>query len=232
MRHTRHGSHLHQLTRLGFVNTYLVAEPDGFTLVDTGMPGSAAALLRAASGLGQPIRRIVLTHAHGDHTGSLDALHAALPDVPLLISGRDARLLGGDHQLDPGEPQVRLRGDLRPSNAPVQPLADGDRVGSLRVVATPGHTPGHLALLDTRDGTVICGDAYHTVGGPAVSGDLRLIFPLPALATWHAPTALASAHLLADLNPTRLAPGHGRVVEDPAPAMRRALQRAQRGARA
>lgn len=229
MRYTRHGSHLHQLTRLGLVNTYLIAEPEGFTLVDTGMPGSAPALLRAAKELGQPLRRVVLTHAHGDHTGSLDALHAALPGVPLLISGRDARLLRGDRQLDPGEPQARLRGDLRPSAAPVQPLEDGEMVGSLRAVATPGHTPGHLALLDTRDGTLICGDAYHTVGGVAVSGDLRPLFPLPALATWHAPTALASARLLAEMNPTRLAPGHGRVVENPVPAMRRALARAAWG---
>lgn len=230
MRLTRHGAHLYQLTRLGLINAYLVEEVDGFTLVDTGMPGSAPALLRAAERLGRPIRRVILTHAHGDHTGSLDALHAALPGVPLLISGRDARLLRGDRQLDPGEPQARLRGDLRPSRVPVQPLGDGDTTGNLRAIATPGHTPGHLALLDTRDSTLICGDAYHTVGGVAAGGDLRPLFPLPALATWHAPTALASARLLAGTEPTRLAPGHGRVVERPVAAMRRALVRAERGA--
>lgn len=102
MRHTRQGSHLHQLTRFGLVNAYLVEETDGLTLVDTGVAGSAPAFLKAAQTLGQPIRRIVLTHAHVDHTGSLDALHAALPDVPVLLSARDARLLRGERQLDPG----------------------------------------------------------------------------------------------------------------------------------
>ncbi|BDP42112.1 MBL fold metallo-hydrolase [Deinococcus aetherius] len=226
MRHTRQGSHLHQLTRFGLVNAYLVEETDGLTLVDTGVAGSAPAFLKAAQTLGQPIRRIVLTHAHVDHTGSLDALHAALPDVPVLLSARDARLLRGERQLDPGEPQVPLRGGLQPSAVPVEPLRDGDEVGSLRVVAAPGHTPGQIALLDTRDGTLIAGDSYHTVGGVTVVSERRWFFPFPAFATWHAPTAVTSARRLADLTPTRLAPGHGRVVENPLSAMRGALARA------
>ena len=54
--------------------------------------------------------RIALTHAHGDHIGSLDELAAALPGVEVLISARDARLLAKDKSLDPGEPQAKLRG--------------------------------------------------------------------------------------------------------------------------
>ncbi|SMB94776.1 MBL fold metallo-hydrolase [Deinococcus hopiensis] len=228
MRLTRHGSHLVQLTHLGLINAYLVSEANGLTLIDTGMPGGGPALLGAARTLGQSIRRIVLTHAHGDHIGGLDALHAALPEVPVFISPRDARLLRGDHTLDPGEPQTPLRGDLRQSAVPVIPLADGEQIGSLRAVATPGHTPGHLAFLDTRDGTLIAGDAFQTVMGTAVSSERRWTFPFPALATWHAPTALASARRLSDLRPTRLAAGHGRVTEAPVEAMLRAVERAER----
>src|SRR2546428_13233374 len=96
MRITYHGTSLLQLTRYPRVfpvNCYLVREDDGLTLIDTGLPGSAPAILEAARGLGLPIQRIVLTHAHGDHLGSLDALHQLLPDAEVLVSARDARFL-------------------------------------------------------------------------------------------------------------------------------------------
>src|SRR4051795_8597592 len=101
---------VHRVCRLGFVNAYLVPEDDGLTLVDTMIPGSAKAILAAAEGLGAPIVRIALTHAHGDHIGALDELAAALPDAEVLISTRDARLLAKDRPMDPGEPQDKLRG--------------------------------------------------------------------------------------------------------------------------
>ena len=103
-------NHLFQLTRLGFVNCYLVRENDGFTLIDTGMSGQAQPIIEAAQKLGLPIVRIVLTHAHVDHVGSLDALHEALLDTQVAISERDARFLTGDQSLDLTEPQVPLRG--------------------------------------------------------------------------------------------------------------------------
>src|SRR6188472_3102733 len=68
-----------RISRFGFVNAYLVREDDGLTLVDTLLPRSAKALLRAAEELGAPIVRIALTHAHGDHIGSLDDVAAAIP---------------------------------------------------------------------------------------------------------------------------------------------------------
>ena len=72
---------IHRIARFGLVNAYLVEEEDGLTLVDTMLPRSEKQILAAAQALGAPIRRIVLTHAHGDHIGSLDALAAALPDA-------------------------------------------------------------------------------------------------------------------------------------------------------
>src|SRR5215211_6756100 len=76
----------------------------------TRFSGSEGAILEAAREHGEVIRRIALTHAHGDHAGSLDALRSALPDAEVLISARDARFLKGDMSLDPEEPQVKLRG--------------------------------------------------------------------------------------------------------------------------
>ena len=74
MRTTQITPNLIQLTRLHFVNAYLVREDDGFTLVDTTTGGAAEALIAAAARAGGAIRRVALTHGHGDHVGSVDAL--------------------------------------------------------------------------------------------------------------------------------------------------------------
>src|SRR4051794_4222238 len=110
---TLHGTWLVQLTRFPNVfpvNCYLVREDDGLTLIDAALPGSTNRVLAAARMLGAPIVRIALTHAHGDHVGSLDALHAALPGVEILVPEREARFLSGDMRLDAHEPAVKLRG--------------------------------------------------------------------------------------------------------------------------
>jgi glyoxylase-like metal-dependent hydrolase (beta-lactamase superfamily II) len=224
--------HVAQLTffpRLFPVNCYLVKEQDGFTLIDAALPGSAKKILEAAEQLGAPIVRIALTHAHGDHVGALDALHDALPAAEILISKREARLLRGDKSLDPNEPTTPLRGSV-PScqTEPTRLLTAGDRVGSLEVIPSPGHTPGHIAFLDTRDGTLIAGDAFQTRGGVAVAGTLKPWFPFPALGTWHKPTALESAKHLRGLKPSRLAVGHGPVLSEPLALMDHAIAEAER----
>jgi len=221
---SRHGDHLVKITRLRSVNSYIVREEDGLTVVDTGLPNSAKAILAAADEAGGDIKRIALTHAHGDHVGSLATLHKELPDAEVLISTRDARFLRGDMSLDPGEPDAKPRGSYPKVDVdPTRTLSPGDRVGSLEVVASPGHTPGHVAFLDTRDRTLIAGDAFQTLGGIAVSGKIRPLFPLPGIATWHKPTSLDSAKALRALDPARLAVGHGRVIEAPGEEMDRAI---------
>jgi glyoxylase-like metal-dependent hydrolase (beta-lactamase superfamily II) len=215
-----------RISRFGFVNCYLVREDDGLTLVDTMIPGSAKPILAAAERLGAPIKRIVLTHAHGDHIGSLDALHAQLPEAEVIISERDARLLAKDMTLDIEEPQDKLRGGYPGATTkPTRTVIEGNRIGSLEVIASPGHTPGHIALLDSRDATLICGDAFATLGGVATSAKGSFWFPLPALATWSKQTEFESARKLAARQPARLAPGHGKIVESPAEAMSRAIAR-------
>lgn len=215
---------------MGIVNVFLVEEDDGLTVVDTALPGSQKSIVRGAGVIGKPIKRVLLTHAHDDHVGSLDKLIELIDDeVEVLASARDARLMAGDLTLDEDEPSDKLRGGLKGTDTtPTRTIADGDTVGSLRVIETPGHTPGHLSLIDERDGTLYCGDVFSTLGGMATTAMVNPLFPLPAMATWHRQGVIESANKLIELGPERLAPGHGRVVELPVPDMRAMVVKAEK----
>lgn len=224
-----HGNNLIQLTYYGFVNVYLLREDDGFTLIDTALESRAGSIVQVAQKFGLPIARILLTHAHTDHSGGLDAIHALIPDAEFIMPARDARFLTGDMSLDADEPQDKLRGGwVIRQTRPTRLVQEGDRVGSLEVISTPGHTPGHCSFLDIRDRTLIAGDAFQTMGGVAVSGTFKPLFPLVYFATWHKGLALSSARKLRALNPDRMAVGHGRVLTHPLAAMDRAIAQATR----
>ncbi|MCL4264942.1 MAG: MBL fold metallo-hydrolase [Anaerolineae bacterium] len=228
MKVTQHGRNLWQLTRMGMFNCYLVGEAGGLTLIDTGLRGSGKGIVQAAQTIGQPITRVTLTHAHGDHAGSLDEVSGLLPGVEVALAGRTAVFLQGQRDLQPGEPPAKLRGSfVHRATQATRMLQAGDMVGSLRVVAAPGHTPDQIAFYDERDGTLMAGDAFQTQGGTAVAGIMRWSFPFPAMATWHLPTALDTAVALRTLNPTRLAVGHGPVLENPLAMMDAAIRVAE-----
>lgn len=232
MKITRHGTNLVQLTRypaLFPMNCYLVQEDDGLTLVDSTTASPADDVAAIAKEVGKELRRVVLTHAHGDHVGGVAGVRLRFPGVEVSIGERDSRLLAGDKSLLEAEPQTAVKGyfvkvDWKPDRL----LEPGDRVGSLEVVASPGHTPGHVAFLDVRDRNLIGGDAFQTRGGVAVSGVLKPLFPFPAMATWNKQTALASATSLRGLKPSLLAVGHGTAIREPAAAMDRAIEEARR----
>jgi len=229
---TRHGPNLVQLTRypaLFPMNCYLVQEEDGLTLVDSTTSSPADEIALIVKEFRKELRRIALTHAHGDHVGGVAGVRLRFSGVEVSIGERDARILAGDKTLLETEPQTPVKGyfvkvDWKPDRL----LKPGDRVGSLEVVASPGHTPGHLAFLDVRDRSLIAGDSLQTRGGIAVSGVLKPLFPFPAMATWNKKTALASAALLRGLNPSLLAVGHGNAIREPAATMDRAIEEARR----
>ena len=217
------GDNIIQINRWRFVNAFLVREDDGFTLVDTTVRGGADQLIAAARSAGADIRRIALTHGHGDHVGSLDALKQKLGNtVEVLMSDLDARIHDGETVTDkkpPGSwPKITTKPDVR--------LTGGERIGSLEVVPTPGHTPGHVSFLDTRDRTLIVGDTLTSIGGLAVSNHFHWKFPLAAMATWDKDKDVESAKKIRSLDPAMLVVGHGGPVREPAAELDKAIARA------
>jgi glyoxylase-like metal-dependent hydrolase (beta-lactamase superfamily II) len=220
--------YLYQVTFMAHVfpvNCYLVEEEDGLTLIDAALSFGVKGILKAAASIGKPITRIVLTHAHEDHVGALDLLKEKLPDVPVYISIRDHRLMNGDRSLDPNEEQTPIKGGVpkKLKTKATQLVREGDQIGSLTAIASPGHTPGSMSFLDKRTMALIAGDAFQTRGGMAVAGDIKPLFPFPAFGTWSKITALNTAKKLAELNPSLLAVGHGEMIENPNMAMKKAI---------
>lgn len=223
MRTTHITENLIQINRLHFVNAYLVREADGFTLVDTTLGGAAKNLIAAAREADGEIRRIGLTHGHADHVGSLDALREQLgEDVEVSMGERDARILAGEQVVD-----GKLRGTWpKVVTKPDARLNGGERIGSLEVVACPGHSPGHVAFLDTRDRTLLAGDTFTTYRRAEIPNRMLQVFPLATMGTQDRQGVVESAHALRALEPAVLVCGHGPAVRSPAQAMDAAIARA------
>lgn len=158
-----------------FVHAFLIDDGAELTLVDTLYTPDAKAILDQIKRSGKratDLKRIVLTHAHRAHLGGLTALQAA-SGAEVYCHAWEADIVAGDRRyqctsLRPMDPlviwpfQVAARfGQHRP--CPVDHLVqDGDQVGPLRVIHTPGHTPGHLAFYWPERQALFAGDALVT----------------------------------------------------------------------
>ncbi|KHE67582.1 MBL fold metallo-hydrolase [Halobacillus sp. BBL2006] len=225
--------HLYQLSLMpNFfpVNCYFVEEENSLTLIDTGLSFSLKGILKTAEKLRKPLTKIVITHAHSDHVGALDGLKKALPSVEVYLPKREMKIFQGDVTLEEGEGDQPIKGGVPKgiTTVPDHLLVDGDRIGSLLAIDSPGHTPGMMSFLDPRTNSLIVGDAFQTRGGIAVAGDLRWSFPFPAMATWNKSVAVQAAERLLTYEPSLLAVGHGDWIIDPIEKMKTAIERAKR----
>ncbi|WP_307719798.1 MBL fold metallo-hydrolase [Paenibacillus kobensis] len=210
------------------VNVFAVQEHDGLTLIDTAIPPASGAILQEVNQIGLPVIRIILTHGHHDHTGGLDLMKEAFPEAIVCISRRESRIVQGDLSLEDGEEDMPVQG-IYPERMRTPfdlLLEDGDRIGSLLVIAVPGHTPGSIALLDERTRTLIAGDAFQSIGGLAVAGQFRPAIPMHAKGTWSNAASLTSARTIRTLAPSLLCVGHGPSLADPGDAMDQAIAEA------
>ncbi|MHC5230142.1 MBL fold metallo-hydrolase [Enterococcus sp. LJL99] len=226
--------HIKNLYQLAFlpnlfpINAYIYKEETSLTLIDIGLPLMCKSVIALADQLGKTINRILLTHAHKDHVSGVDELKKNYPNATVFISERDYALLNEDRTLRPEEVPSPIKGGLSKINTvPDQLLYGGEQIGSLKVLLTPGHTPGSISFLD-KSGILIAGDSLQTKGGVAISGDTRLSFPFPALATWSKSEALNSIKKLPIEKITLLATGHGNMIQNPTTKIKKALSRMER----
>jgi glyoxylase-like metal-dependent hydrolase (beta-lactamase superfamily II) len=217
--------------RTAIVNLYLFGRRDApsgsWVLIDAGMPGSAARIIRAAeewTGSGSAPAAIILTHGHFDHVGALERLLEQW-DVPVYAHRLELPYLTGRSSYPPPDPTVG--GGAMAALArfyPRGPINLGERVRALpedgtvpgmpewRWIHTPGHTPGHVSLFRDADRTLIAGDAFVTTkqeSATAVLTQRPELHGPPAYYTQDWASARRSVERLAALEPLQVATGHG-----------------------
>ena len=207
---------------MGYVNAFLLAEEEGITLIDSGLPNRKATILGALNRMGrqpQDLKHIAVTHHHVDHTGSLTAL-AEASGAKVYVHPLDAPIVRGEKAAPGPNPKSILGKVLGPviarlPGSKLQPakvhreVQDGEELpvaGGLKAIHTPGHTAGHLAyLMPGHGGVLFGGDAAGNVFG-------RLGPPL-GMFTEDMKQAKASLRKLAELEFDVACFGHGRVLK-------------------
>lgn len=222
------GVHKVDGTRMG--HAYLVEGADRLALIDTGYPRSTDAVLRAIAALGrrpEDLREIVITHCHADHMGSLAEI-AERTGAQVCVHAADAAVVRGDQPMPEfrggnifASAALRVSGMImgkppKPSRVDRE-LQDGDEleVGDLKVMHTPGHTAGHIALHMPSKRALFVGDAIFNF--PVLG--LR---PPAAMVSADTAQAKESIRRLASLEPDIVCFGHGSALtRDAAARLRR-----------
>ncbi|MFN4294378.1 MAG: MBL fold metallo-hydrolase [Thermoflexales bacterium] len=204
------------------VNLYLIAEPEGLTLIDAGIAGSGAKLaLRAIAQLNrrpEELRRILITHADPDHYGSANALRQATGARVCASAGEAAAMARGVmSRAIRGSALARAAfGALSRLIMPTAPtpvdeiLVPGQVLpilGGLTVVASPGHTPDHLSFYAPAFKLLFAGDSLDALGGK-----LRFV---DRSVNWDYARGLQSVREQVALGLEIVAVGHGPVTRGP-----------------
>jgi glyoxylase-like metal-dependent hydrolase (beta-lactamase superfamily II) len=170
-----------RMLRFAIGQAYALRDGKDVTLVDTGPPGSGAAIAGALDGWGR-LRRVILTHYHADHAGSAGEI-GSWAGVFVAAHHADARVIRGDAKgewpvFTPAERELHAQvaaGLPDPPDVPQarvdRDLDDGDVLDDgLQVISTPGHTAGSIAVLLPERGVLFTGDVAAEAGGAVLLG--------------------------------------------------------------
>ncbi len=219
-----------------FVNIYMIANkkaPEEWVLIDAGLKWSHKKIKKMAAmifGADSKPQCIILTHGHFDHIGSVQSL-AEEWDVPVFAHFLERPYLTGRSSYPP--PDSTVGGGMMASMAFLYPkkpiditnhlniLPDNGLIPNLpdwRYIHTPGHAPGHISLYREEDGVLIAGDAFVTTKQESVLSVMsqkRELNGPPKYFTTDWDAAFRSVKVLADLEPSVVATGHGKPMSGP-----------------
>ncbi len=155
-------------------NVYLVVDGTQLTVVDAGIGGNAKKIVQYVERLGfkpEEVAFIVLTHYHADHMGSAKDLKDLLPKAKVVVHEAESPYVSGKEKY-PKPKNILMRAVssfVKPTPVPVDlAVKEGDKVGNLVVIHTPGHTLGSICLLDEQHKALFSGDALRTDNGKVV----------------------------------------------------------------
>ncbi|MEL6407340.1 MAG: MBL fold metallo-hydrolase [Chloroflexota bacterium] len=204
---------LYAISRAGTLCYLLESAPDELTVIDTGMPGTTSAILKAVRSLGKQasdIKHILITHADIDHVGSLAGLakatgatvYASEESKPYIEAAKPPPHLPAVMQIFTpmmGLMQKKVTVNTTFSDNETLDIADG-----ILALHTPGHTPENYNFYWRREKTLFAADLFFAFGS-----SLTLT---PSRISWSPERARESAIKVLDLAPTYICPGHGRIV--------------------
>ena len=217
---------LYTFTGLVLGRVYLIVDPDGLTIIDTALPWAAGEIIRQLVAAGRrpaEVKRILVTHGHPDHAGGLPRLKT-ITGAQVIASAAERAVIEGKAPVGhrppvrpsamrrlAWPPQVTLRGTTVD-----RVVGDGETLtevmGGLRVIATPGHTPGHISFWQPDRRVLFCGDV--------IAASLGMRLPSP---TWTVDMDenRRSIKRLAALDASIVCFGHGSpLVQDTARRLR------------
>jgi glyoxylase-like metal-dependent hydrolase (beta-lactamase superfamily II) len=198
-------------------NPYLIVDADGLTLIDCGLPRSERKILTYITSLGyQPtdLKNILITHADGDHVGGLQPLQtassaitfASQAEAQAIRQGRRSRPLNLKNWQKPFFSLLMVFFKVKP--ALVEAILEDGQIlpilGGLQVVATPGHTPGHLSYYLPTQGVLFCGDSIRISN--------RQLQASTGINTWDGKMAGESAQKQDALKAKIICAGHGDIL--------------------
>jgi glyoxylase-like metal-dependent hydrolase (beta-lactamase superfamily II) len=204
---------------LGFVNSYLLEEPESLTLIDCGIPLSAGKITAYIKSIGRPVKdlkKILITHSDADHIGSLAYLkrisgakvYSSAVEAVGIKRGKPTRMVKFRGMIKVLVALISLVVKIKPVEVD-NLIADNEEIpvlGGITAIDTAGHTPGHMSYYLKSFKVLFAGDSI-------ISREDMLYSSRPLL-TWDEKKAAAAFQKQKMLSPEIVCCGHGEVMKE------------------